>query len=186
MGTTPSPIDYGHVRFARPVTTLIIEFICESGVFGFAGAVASIVAMPTKPLHCAMPLPLIVGMAAPDIDDDIDMGMGVDDMNGGFPTLHITGIDMTLVGDMLNMPVAINCTCELGKVCASAAAGVTAKLSSSRALLATLFVMAVPPHPVIAKETIALRAARRKVAGLAICPPPLPADGITCGSGMSA
>lgn len=97
---------------ARPVTTLIIEFICESGVFGFEGAVASMVTMPTKPLHCANPVPLIVGLPEDDakIDDRIDIGIGVGDINGGFPTLHITGMDMTLVGDMLNIPVAMNCT----------------------------------------------------------------------------
>ena len=97
---------------ARPVTTLIIEFIWESGVFGLEGAVASMVAIPTKPLHCARPAPLMVGLpeAEAKIDDRIDMGMGVGDMKDGFPTLHSTGMDMTLVGDMLNIPVAVNCT----------------------------------------------------------------------------
>jgi hypothetical protein len=107
-------LNYGHVMFARPVITLIIEFICESGVLGFDGAVASMVAIPTKPLHCARPLPSMVGVpaAAADakIEECIDIGMGVGDMKGGFPTLHSTGMDMTLEGDMLNIPVAMNCT----------------------------------------------------------------------------
>lgn len=94
------------------MTTLIIEFICESGVLGFEGAVASMVTIPTKPLHCAMPVPLIVGMPEDDakIEDRIDIGIGVGDMNGGLPTLHITGMDMTLAGAILNIPVAMNCT----------------------------------------------------------------------------
>lgn len=89
---------------------LIIEFICDSGTFGSIGAVASMVTMPTKPLHCAMPVPLMLGVPL-DIRDtpaDMDMGMGVGDMKGGLPTLHVTAIDVTEVGDMLNMPVAMN------------------------------------------------------------------------------
>jgi hypothetical protein len=97
---------YGHVICAIPETTLIIEFICDMGVLGSAGAVASIVTIPVNPLHCATPLAVMVGVLEGDID--IDMGMGVGDMKGGFPTLQSTGCDITGVGAMLNVAVAVN------------------------------------------------------------------------------
>lgn len=64
------------------------------------------------------------------VDADIAMGigMGVGDMTGGFPTLQSTGGDITVIGAMLNVPVAMNWTCPLAKFCASAAEGVTIRL----------------------------------------------------------
>ncbi len=92
-----------------PETVLIIEFICEMGTLGSAGAVASIVTIPINPLHCARPLAVMLGPGdAADVPMDIDMGVGVADMNDGFPTLQSTGGDITVIGAMLNVAVAMN------------------------------------------------------------------------------
>jgi hypothetical protein len=83
-------------------------------MLGSAGAVASIVAIPMNPLHWARPLASMLGprgeAAAIDILDGMGvvMGEGVGVMNAGFPTLHSTGGDMTVIGAMLNVPVAVN------------------------------------------------------------------------------
>jgi hypothetical protein len=83
-------------------------------MLGSAGAVASMVTSPVNPLHWAKPLASMLGpldaAAAADIDMGVGMGMGVGvaDMNPGFPTLQRTGGDITVVGDMLNVAVAVN------------------------------------------------------------------------------
>lgn len=107
---------YGQFIFAIPVTFLVIWLICETGMLGSAGAVASIVTIPVNPLHWARPLASMLGPVdwAADIDMGVGMGMGVAvgigvaDMNGGFPTLQSTGGDITVVGAMLNVAVAVN------------------------------------------------------------------------------
>jgi hypothetical protein len=85
-------------------------------MLGSAGAVASMVTSPVNPLHWAKPLASMLGpldaaaAAAADIDMGVGMGMGVGvaDMNAGFPTLQRTGGDITVVGAMLNVAVAVN------------------------------------------------------------------------------
>lgn len=104
-------LTYGQVKWPRPDTVLIIAFICEMGMLGSAGAVASMVAIPVNPLHRAMPLASMLG----PVDMAMDMGIGVGDMKGGLPTLQSTGVDVSVIGAMLKVPVAMNCTLAPGK-----------------------------------------------------------------------
>ena len=94
-----------------PDTVLIIAFICVMGMLGSAGAVASMVVIPVNPLHCATPLASILG----PVDMATDIGIGVGDMKDGLPTLQSTGGDVTVIGAMLKVPVAMNCTLAPGK-----------------------------------------------------------------------
>lgn len=86
-----------------PETFLVIAFICESAMLGSAGAVASTVTMPTKPLHCATPLPSILGAAADMVD--IPVGIGV---ANGLPILQCTAGDIIDIGAILNVALAMN------------------------------------------------------------------------------
>ncbi len=114
---------YGHVICAIPDTFMVMALICEIGIVGSTGAVASTVAIPTKPLHCARPLASTVGDPEDMELDDIVIGMGI--AGNGLPMLHITGGEATVIGAMLNVAVAMNWTCPPGNFCASAEAGVT-------------------------------------------------------------
>jgi hypothetical protein len=102
--------------------------------------------------------------------DMLDVGVAVADMKDGFPTLQRTGGDITVIGAMLNVAVAVNCTCPLAKFWASTAAGVTIKLCITR-----VDVMAVvPPQPVMKRNKRTLRTVRVRIADRAIRPPALP------------
>src|SRR5215471_4142103 len=102
-----------------PLTVTVIEVICRSGISGSVGAVASMIALPTKPLHCARPLTSMVAA-----------GMVGGGEPNGLPILHSTGVDITVIGAILNVPVAMNCTFPPGEAWASAEAGVTVMLCS--------------------------------------------------------
>jgi hypothetical protein len=84
-----------------PETFLVIEFICETDMLGSAGAVASMVAIPTKPLHCATPLGPMLGCA-------VDMPVGIGAAENGSPILQRTMGEVTVMGAMVNVPVAMN------------------------------------------------------------------------------
>jgi hypothetical protein len=100
---------YGQLNFAIPVTFLVIWLICEIAMLGSAGAVASMVTSPVNPLHCAKPLALMLGPGGgATAIDMLDVGAGVADMKDGFPTLQRTGGDITVIGAMLNVAVAVN------------------------------------------------------------------------------
>lgn len=96
---------YGQINWAMPETFLVIAFICEIAMLGSAGAVASTVAMPTKPLHCATPLPSIVGVAAMVAMLDMPTGIGV---ANGLPMLQCTAGDIIDMGAILNVALAMN------------------------------------------------------------------------------
>ncbi len=97
-----------------PVTVAIMLFICEMGMFGSAGAAAWIVTMPVNPLHCAIPLGVMLGWPDAMGEGFMDMDIGIGDMEDVF-TVQSTGGDITVIGAMLNVPVAVNCTCPLAK-----------------------------------------------------------------------
>jgi hypothetical protein len=100
---------YGQLIFAMPVTFRVIWLICATVMLGSAGAVASIVTIPLNPLHWAKPLLSMLGPVAEATDVDmLDIGVGVAAMKAGFPILHRTGGDITVIGAMLNVPVAAN------------------------------------------------------------------------------
>ena len=80
-----------------PLTVLVIEVIPRSGISGSVGAVASTMTLPTKPLHCARP-----------VESMLAAGMvGGGELNG-LPMLHSTAGDITVIGAILNVPVAVN------------------------------------------------------------------------------
>jgi len=83
-----------------PETFRVIAVIEEIGALVSAGAVASIVAIPTKPLHCATPFPSMLGLG-----DMEAIGIG---FANGSPMLQRTAGDMTDIGAILNPPVATN------------------------------------------------------------------------------
>lgn len=58
------------------------------------------VAIPANPLHCARPFAST--LAAGDIPADIGCAAN------GFPMLQRTGGDITVIGAILNVPIAVN------------------------------------------------------------------------------
>ena len=80
-----------------PATLDVIIDICESGMFGSMGAVAWIVTVPTKVVHCAIPFAL---MLTPDGGDMDENGFPIDQRTCGVP----------VIGVMLKSPMAENCT----------------------------------------------------------------------------
>lgn len=103
------------------------------------------VTFPTKPLHSAKPLAFTLGVAgAPESDgfgpEDMGIGIGV---AIGLPMLHTTGGDVTVIGAMLKVPVAVNWTIPPAKLWASAEAGVTVRLCICR----LEFIIMFPPQP---------------------------------------
>lgn len=102
-----------------PLTFRVIMFIMESDMFGSMGAVATIGTVPTNPEQWAIPLasrltPAGCGCAEPK---------GMRD--------HSTGGDITDMGFMLYIPVAVNCT-PPEVLDAVAMAGVTVMLCNCR------------------------------------------------------
>lgn len=79
-----------------PATFDVIMVIFDSGILGSMGAVASIMMVPTKPEQCAIPLASTVTPAG--------TGAAVN----AIPIDHIAGGDITFMGAMLYMPVAVN------------------------------------------------------------------------------
>ena len=88
---------YGQVICAVPLTVAVIEVICRIGISGSVGAVASTITLPTKPLHCARPLA-----------STLAAGMLTGGEPNGLPMLHSTGGDITVTGDIVNVPMAVN------------------------------------------------------------------------------
>ena len=136
---------YGQIKWAMPETFAVMAVICETAMLGSAGAVATTLAIPTKPLHCARPLPSTLGCPLIIV---VDMPIGMGCVPNGLPMLQRTVGDMTVMGAMLNVPVAINCTWPLGNFCASAEDGVTISPCIIRVLLPLPFIiMELLPHP---------------------------------------
>lgn len=88
---------------AIPETLIVLAVICDIGIFGSTGAVACTETIPMKPLHCATPLGVMVGGE----DDMVLIGVVVVGGNG-FPMLHNTCGDVTVMGAMLKDAVAVN------------------------------------------------------------------------------
>ena len=86
-----------------PETFLVIAFICEIPMLGSAGAVASMVTIPTKPLHRATALPSILAAIFAMVDMPIGIGVAK-----GLPILQCTAGDMIDMGAILNVAVAMN------------------------------------------------------------------------------
>jgi len=115
-----------------------MDVICETDMFGSMGAVAWMVTVPTKPLHCAIPLALMVTPDAMGLimEDDLeDIGI----IGKGLPTVQST-CGVAVIGSMLKWAVAVNCTALPGKFCAFAEAGVTVMLCICR-----VFIMVIIP-----------------------------------------
>jgi hypothetical protein len=77
---------------------MVIIFICERGMSGFIGAVATMDTVPMKPEHIA--IPVIASMLTP---------AGTGWAENGFPIDHITGV-APVMGAVLKCPIAVNCT----------------------------------------------------------------------------
>lgn len=119
----------GQVSCALPEITTAVQPVPLQG----GDALASTVTTPDAPgLHCANPLRLIVSILGLD-NDHPDWLIG--DGEGGW----------------LKVPIAVNCTWPLGKLCASAVAGVTEIDCSRRGLPL--------PHPLATSSIPARRSA---------------------------
>jgi hypothetical protein len=93
-----------------------------------------------KPLHCATPFVSMVGLADIALMDIPIIGGGIEDE---VPMLQSTGGDLTVIGAMLKVAVAVNGTFPPGKFCASALDGVTIRFC----ITLPLFAMVLPPQP---------------------------------------
>lgn len=97
-----------------PVTFMLLILICESGMLGSMGAVASTVIIPMKPEHCARPFALML----------TPIGAGC--VENGLPRDHRTGT-LADMGAILKFPIAVNCTIPPEAI-GSAVMGVTVML----------------------------------------------------------
>ena len=125
-----------------PVTFMVLIVICDIAMLGSAGEVASTVIIPMNPEHWARPF---ASMLTP---------VGAGWVENGFPSDHLTG-KFADIGDMLKVPIAVNCTIPL-EFFASAEAGDMTMLCNCRLDIS----MERPPQETISNE-IAIRSEPR-------------------------
>jgi len=134
-----------------PTTFMVFMFICETGMLGSMGEVASTVTMPTNPVQ----------RVTPDASMLTPAGTGC--AENGFPRDHSTG-GVPVMGAMLYIPTAVKCTMLAGKLIASAEAGDTVMLCNWR-----LDIMVdMPPQETATRRMAATNRKRTKAEDLRI------------------